>query len=144
MADTIQTPYGLSLFLPAPAELDQEDADRFHVTTRNFIAWLLGKPILGATLAQALIDLYNRMPSYREHGIDNRRDILSYARTMGYTILVNSPQHALAMLQLADETQQPKLWSDAFAHAAAMFEDVRVDPTYKVVHFNVAEHLAIC
>ena len=94
---------------------------QWHVTTRNFFAWVTKKPLVGATLGEALIDLLDRMQLYRPQA-DNTGDILAYVEHMEYLRFDNCPDHALALLRFAEHYQLEELWIDAFSHCVGMSE----------------------
>lgn len=52
------------LYFPAPPRLDREDCLRHQLTTRNFFAVLFGRPLVGITLGQSLLDLVERIDLY--------------------------------------------------------------------------------
>lgn len=110
----------LNLYLPAPDFVTKGEAFQWHLTTRNFFAFVCGRPLVGAHLGKAFVDLQERMQSYRKHIVDNDDDLLEYADAMGYTNFVNCPDYALAMLYYAEHFQIRDLYIDAFAHCVGM------------------------
>ena len=112
------------LFVPAPAHLDRDAALRYHLTTRNFFAWMFERPLVGARLGDALVDLYGRMAEYRPDAEENEDDFLAYIDAQGYTDFRDCPDHALAVLQFAEKYQFADLWTDAFVHSVGMNESL--------------------
>ena len=109
------------LYIPAPAHLNREDALAYHLTTRNFFAWMFQKPLVGIQLGKALIDLKTRMDEFRPDSEENEEDFLAYLHIMGYDDFRDCPDHALAVLKFAERFQLTELWTDAFAHAVGLY-----------------------
>ena len=107
-------------YVPAPEGLSRDDAYRFHLTTRNFFAWMYEKPLVADRLGQALISLLERMNEYRYNAQQNLADLRSYLDDQGYTDFRDCPDHALAVLQFAEKFQLKDLWTDAFVHCVGM------------------------
>ena len=74
------------LYLHAPPNLSREEAFYYHVTTRNFFAWLLGVPIVGRDPVSALLDLQARMDVWRDPACDNGGSLYTYVREQGYGV----------------------------------------------------------
>lgn len=108
------------LYIPAPEDAMREDAYRYHITSRNFFAWMFDKPLVGTTLGKTLIDLLERMLVFRSETADNVKDLLAYAERQGYLEFSHSPDYATAFLQFAEHFQLRDLWIDAFAHCVGM------------------------
>ena len=108
------------LYISAPQDLNREDAFKYHLTTRNFFAWMFEKPVVGPTLGDALISLQERMDEFRPDKDENEDDMLAYLDTQGYTDFRECPDHALAVLRFAEKFQYTDLWTDAFVHCVGM------------------------
>ena len=74
----------LSLYLDAPTTMSQDEAFMYHLTTRNFFAWLVGAPLVGKDPVSALIDLKVRMDTWRDVGADNYTALQQYVQEQGY------------------------------------------------------------
>ena len=74
----------LSLYLDAPPHLSRLDTFTYHVTTRNFVAWLVGVPLVGTDPVSALIDLKGRMDIWRDLGADNFAALEQYVQEQAY------------------------------------------------------------
>lgn len=72
------------LYLHAPQNLPREESYAYHVTTRNFFAWLIGAPIVGRDPVSALLALKDRMDIWRDEGSDNLKAICDYIHEQGY------------------------------------------------------------
>lgn len=108
------------LYIPAPPTAEREQAFLYHTATRNFFAWIFGKPLVGNHLGGALVGLLNSMYEFRSEGEDNVQAVLDYSDMEGYADMRNVPDHALAILFFAEHFQFRNLWIDAFAHCAGM------------------------
>lgn len=113
------------LYLPAPTDKGKEQTFKYHLVSRNILAWMCNKPIVGTHLGQALIALLERLNSYRSNGEVNMRDVVRYMGDMGYLDFRKCPHHALAILQFAEHFRIPDLWADAFAHCVGMEDTIR-------------------
>lgn len=109
-------------FLGAPKNLGRPDVLRWHITTRNFFAWIRLKPLVGESLGQALVDLLERMIHYRGSDVDNVGDLLAFMDELGYSNFVDCPNLALAALHFADTYRLKPLWMNSFVHCVGMQE----------------------
>ena len=112
------------LFIPAPSTLSREDAMDYHLTTRNFFAWMFEKPLVGVQLGGALTGLRRRMDEWRPDPEENEDDFLAYIDEQGYTDFRDCPDHALAVLHWAETFRHSELWTDAFVHCVGMNEQL--------------------
>ncbi|MCJ1414370.1 hypothetical protein MMC32_000696 [Xylographa parallela] len=112
------------LYIPAPAHLNREEALQYHLTTRNFFAWMFEKPIVGHRLGDALISLMDRMNEFRPDREENLDDLLAYVDNMTYTDFRDCPDHALAILNFAEAFKIRELWTDAFVHCSGMNDEL--------------------
>lgn len=115
-----ETKIKYELFIPAPNAFSREDTINYHLTTRNFFAWMFERPLVGARLGEALITLRRRMDEWRPDPDENEDDFLAYIDGQGYTDFRDSPDHALAVLQMAEARKNAELWTDAFVHCVGM------------------------
>lgn len=124
-------PY-LDLFVPAPTELTKDDVLDFHVTTRNLIAWVLGKPLVGHRLGKSLMDLVERLGSYRIDLQRNRVQVTRYAISQGYSDSRGYVEHGLGMLNFAEYVEDEQLWKEAFIHCVGMSAHLSKSLEYQV------------
>ena len=122
----------IQLFIPAPDGTLREDSFRWHVTTRNFFALLMGKPLVGEHMGQAFVDLQERLFLYRPDQADNHQEFLDYLEGQGYRNFVNCTDYALASLYYAEHYKYRAVWIDAFAHCVGMNESLKLSPEYTV------------
>ena len=121
------------LYVPAPSHLSREDAFRFHITTRNFFAWMFDLPIVGDRLGQSLVALLDRMNQFRPDEIENQDDMLVFLDDQEYTDFRECPDHALAVLHLAETYRYQELWTDAFVHCAGMNDQLVLSSEFEVI-----------
>ncbi|KUJ21146.1 uncharacterized protein LY89DRAFT_681755 [Mollisia scopiformis] len=110
------------LYIPAPLNAERGEAFLYHTATRNLLAWVFGKSLVGNHLGGALVGLLNSMVEFRSLGEDNIEAIMDYMDEEGYADMRNSPDHALAILFFAEHFHFKDLWIDAFAHCSGMNE----------------------
>ena len=125
-------PAKYELYIPAPTNLSREEAHQYHLTTRNFFAWMFEKPLVGERLGDALNALFNRMNDYRPNEEQNDDDLLAYIDSQGYTDFRDCPDHALAVLRFAEKIENRELWTDAFVHCAGMYNELDTSAEFKV------------
>ena len=121
------------LYIPAPATADRRQAFLYHTATRNFFAWIFGKPLVGSNLGPALVGLLKSMNEFRYAGEDNIQEIMDYMDEEGYADMRNQPDHALAILYFAEHFQFRDLWIDAFAHCTGMNEKLYASPGFEMM-----------
>ncbi|KAF3040290.1 hypothetical protein E8E12_006137 [Didymella heteroderae] len=119
-----------NLYIPAPDEVSRQDAFKWHITTRNFFAFILGKPLVGCHMGQTFVDLQERIQLFRSGVIDNQDDFLQYTEDQGYRDFAECTDYALASLFYAETYKLRPAWIDAFAHCVGMNESLSLSPEY--------------
>jgi hypothetical protein len=122
----------VELYVPAPEDASREEAFDWHITTRNFFAFVLGRPLVGRHMGQAFVDLYERLDLFRSKHVNNHEDFLAYAENQGYRDLVECTDYALASLFFAERYKLRDVWIDAFAHCVGMGDSTSLSPEYAV------------
>jgi len=64
------------LYIPAPRSIERGQAFHYHSATRNFFAWVFGRPLVGSHLGGALVGLLNSMNEFRSAGENNVQAIM--------------------------------------------------------------------
>ena len=118
--------------MPAP-ESSRKEAFTWHITTRNFFAFILGRPVVGTILGQALIDLRERLDVFRPNDTRNHDEFMAYLEKAGYLEVAHAPDYALALLNVAEHFKLQELWVDAFAHCVGMESVLRSHPEFHSV-----------
>ena len=121
-ARLVQKRMTYELYLPTPSDIDSATALDFHLTTRNFFAWMYNVPVVGKSLGRALVAVHERMNDYRPYIERNRVDMLTYLENQGYYDFRMCADHSLAALYFAETFEMPTLWRNAFAHSVGMCE----------------------
>jgi len=116
------------LYIPAPPTASHARAFLYHAATRNFFAWIFGKSLVGIDLGSALVELLNSIVEFRSKNQDHVQDIVNYMDEEGYADMRNCPDHALAVLYLAEHFHFRDMWIDAFAHCTGMSERLPSSP----------------
>lgn len=122
----------IELYIPVPEDASREDAFQWHITTRNFFAFVLGKPLVGFQLSKTLIQLQERMQLYRSGDINNHQDLVAYLDNQGYMDFIECADYALAMLCYAEHYKLRDMWIDAFAHCVGMNESLTLCQEFEV------------
>ncbi|KAG9848614.1 hypothetical protein KCU77_g7955, partial [Aureobasidium melanogenum] len=130
---TLSTHAEYELFIPAPDDALREEAYCWHITTRNFFAYIANKPLVGSKLGKTFIDLLERMELFCSDKTSNLQDFLSYAREQGYSKFINRPDYALAFLNFAEKFRLKDLWIDAFAHCVGMNDQLDLSADFSDV-----------
>lgn len=120
----------VNMFIPAPDDASRQDSFKWHVTTRNFFAFLLGKPLVGFEMGQTFVDLQERLQLFRPGLVNNHEDFLQYAEDQGYRDFSECTDYALASLFYAETYKLRDAWVDAFAHCVGMNESLSLSPEY--------------
>ena len=121
------------LFIPAPEGLTKDETNRFHLTTRNFFAWLYEKPLVTDRLGEAMASILGRINEYRSASEEqNKLVFMNYLEDQGYLDYRDCPDHALALLQFAEKCKYQDLWRDAFAHCVGMNEQLESSAEFEV------------
>jgi hypothetical protein len=127
------------LYVPAPDECAKDAAFRWHLTTRNFFAFLFGKPLVGTQFGRTLIDLQERIQLFRPGDSDNRKELLRYLEQSRYLDLAHCPDYSLGLLQYAENYHFKELWIDSFAHCVGMNKILSESAEFPVRKYNVEE-----
>lgn len=122
----------VDLYIPAPFTATRSEALQYHISTRNFFAWVFRRSVVGDQLGTSLIGLLSTMKEWREDAADNLKDLLDYLDEEGYLDVRNQPAHALAILHLAEALQLKDLYVEAFAHCVGMSERLYKHSEYSV------------
>jgi hypothetical protein len=123
------------LYIPAPPMAERGQPMLHHISTRNFFAWLFGKPLVGPHLGEALVGLLTSMNEFRFCDMDNVVDILYFMDKQRYSDIINEPDYALAVLYFAEHFQFRDLWIRAFVHSTGMSEMLGGSSEYEVRSF---------
>ncbi|KAH3912236.1 hypothetical protein HBI56_006290 [Parastagonospora nodorum] len=123
----------VEIYIPAPEYSSRDEAFDWHITTRNFFAYVLGQPLVGRHMGQAFVNLFERMQFFRSEHVNNHQDFLAYAENQGYRDLVECTDYALASLYYAEKYKLRNVWIDAFTHCVGMADSLDLSPEYPLI-----------
>lgn len=121
------------IHFPAPDGASRIEILRHHITTRNFFALLLNKPLVGLTFYQAVIDLHERLLIFmpRDSGCtDLVRGFLTRNRLHN---VCNDPVAAAGLLAYSEDAAVRWLegWREGFVHCSGMYTKLQELPEFR-------------
>ncbi|CAJ0553375.1 Ff.00g118870.m01.CDS01 [Fusarium sp. VM40] len=134
----------IDLYIPPPPTSDKTQAFNYHLATRNFFAWVFRRSMVGCSLGSAIIGLLHSLHEFRSGVNDNVADMMDYFDEEGYLDMANQPNHALAMLHLAEFFQMRELYIRAFAHCVGMSEYLLDSPGFEELGTTTRKLLRKC
>lgn len=117
------------LYVPAPVGLSGEDEYRFHLITRNCLAFASSRPLVGYKLGDALMDVWDRLHEWRCEA-ELKDMVMTYCEELEYSTFADHPDRALACLKLAEHARMKDLWIEAFTHCVGMQERLQFNHEY--------------
>ncbi|KAI9846647.1 MAG: hypothetical protein M1838_001203 [Thelocarpon superellum] len=134
-AGSAESPILYELYFPAPAEATKMDILRHHLTTRNVLALLLNKSLVGLNFYQALVDLHERLVSYMEPDVDSASLVIDYLATNYLDDVRNDPGAAAGLLAWSEEpsVRWDEGWREAFVHCVGMYPHLVDRPEFRDV-----------
>ncbi|UKZ63742.1 uncharacterized protein TrAtP1_004966 [Trichoderma atroviride] len=121
------------LYIPAPLNATDKQAQQYHLAIRNLCAWILGRPMVGRHLGSTLVALLHSMREFRSSSGSNVDDLLEYMRQAQYLDMVGAPTHATAALYVAETFQLGNLYKRAFAHCVGMHDRLFYNSEYQLI-----------
>lgn len=121
----------MELYIPAPSHANVYE---YHVTTRNFFAFVRRRSLVGVSLGNAIVQLYHRIDEYCPNDDEtvNHGRFMSYLDEEGYLSLANQPSNALAVIQFAEDFRMKELYNKAFVHCVGMHDQVQASTEFAV------------
>ncbi|KAM3519403.1 hypothetical protein NHJ13051_007531 [Beauveria bassiana] len=114
----------VQLYIQAVPGSTRSEIARQHLSIRNLLAWMTGLPLVGTHLGGEIVTLFQNMVTYRPLDTDSTADLLVYLETAGYLDIVAQPDHALAILHIAEYLRHQDLYTRAFVHCVGMGEQL--------------------
>ena len=102
------------LYIDAHSGGSKVDVLRYHVTTRNFFAFLTRKPLVGFTFYQAIVDLHERLKEYLSPEVDSAVALQSYLVLIGLVNVSNEPRAAAGLLAWSEDVRWNNGWREAY------------------------------
>ena len=123
------------IYFPAPLDASRIDVLRYHVTTRNFFALLLAKPLVGLTFYQALIDLHQRLRLYMPGDPNCALIIIKCLMENSLHDVCNDPAAAAGLLAWSEDEGVcwQEGWREGFVHCSGMYSHLRGIPEFRDV-----------
>jgi len=111
------------IHFPSPDEGSKTTILRHHITTRNFFAMLLNKPLVGLTFYQALVDLHQRLQLYMPRDVDCAELLINYLTRNCLHNVSKDPIAAAGLLAWCEdpEVQWRDGWREGFVHCCGMY-----------------------
>ena len=127
------TPVTYKIYLPPPDDGSKMTILRHHITTRNFLALLFNKPIVGLTFFQALIDLHGRLQMYMPKGTDCTQTMIRYLVKNRLHNVSNDPAAAAGLLTWSEdpEVHWQEGWREGFVHCCGLYANLRSLPEFR-------------
>ena len=121
------------IHFPAPEDVSRMELLRYHTTTRNFLALLKDKPLVGMTYFQALMDLFERVKLYMPPDCNPSEMVVAYLLKNHLHNIANDPGAAAGLLAWSEdvEVQWQEGWREAFVHCTGMYTQVQGRPEYR-------------
>lgn len=118
------------IHFPAPDGASRAEILRYHITTRNFFAFLLNKPLVGLTFYQALIDLHERLLILLPREANCTEVMMGFLMRNRLHNVCNDPAAAAGLLAYSedDEVQWVEGWREGFVHCSGMYTNLRALP----------------
>lgn len=114
----------VQLYIQAVPGSTRSEIARQHLSIRNLLAWMTGLPLVGTHLGGEIVTLFQNMVTYRPLDADSTADLLVYLEVAGYLDIVAQPDHALAILHVAEYLRHRDLYTRAFVHCVGMGEQL--------------------
>ncbi|KAM3434738.1 hypothetical protein MY4824_005247 [Beauveria thailandica] len=114
----------VQLYIQAVPGSTRSEIARQHLSIRNLLAWITGLPLVGTHLGGEIVTLFQNMVTYRPLDADSTADLLVYLEAAGYLDMVAQPDHALAILHVAEYLRHRDLYTRAFVHCVGMGEQL--------------------
>lgn len=123
------------IHFPAPSDASRLDILRHHITTRNFFALLLAKPLVGLTFYQALIDLHQRLMLYIPQEPNCALIIIKCLMENSLHNVSNDPAAAAGLLAWSEDEEVcwQEGWREGFVHCSGMYGQLKDLPEFRDV-----------
>ena len=134
-ADAQEAPVRYQIHFPAPDGASRQDLLRYHLTTRNFFALLLSRPLVGLTFYQALIDLHQRLQLYLPGDPNCALIIIKCLMENNLHNVCNDPAAAAGLLAWSEDEEicWQEGWREGFVHCSGMYTQLRTMPEFRDV-----------
>ena len=120
-------------FAPPPNAV-RLDILRHMLTTRNLVALLKDKPLVGLTFYQALVDLQERVEDLRLFpGLSSTQIMVRYLVRNHFHIVSGVPTAAAGLLAWSEDNLWQEGWREGFVHCSGMLGRLRPMPEFQSI-----------
>ena len=128
----VENPIRYEIHFPPP-EGCKTTILRHHITTRNLLAMLLNKPLVGLTFYQALVDLSQRLQLVMPQGTDCAHLLITYLSASHLINVSNNPAAAAGLLAWCEDSsvQWRDGWRESFVHCCGMYARLKDIPVFQ-------------
>ena len=102
------------IYMDPPPSSGKVDVLNHHITTRNFVAFLLGKALVGFTFYQALVDLHERLNIYLASSMSCEAALRAFLIATGLVNVSNEPRAAAGLLAWSEDIRWNEGWREAY------------------------------
>ena len=136
--DAKEAPVRYQIHFPAPDGASRQELLRYHLTTRNFFAVLLSRPLVGLTFYQALIDLHQRLQLYLPGDPNCALIIIRCLMENNLHNVCNDPAAAAGLLAWSEDEEicWQEGWREGFVHCSGMYTQLRSMAEFRDVSFT--------
>ena len=120
------------LYFPPPPQASRLDVLRYHITTRNLLALLKNRSLVGLTFYQALVDLQERLEDVLPQS-NSAQAIMRYLLENKLHNVSNDPAAAAGLLAWSEDNFWLEGWREGFVHANGTYSRLRVMPEFRDV-----------
>ena len=118
--------------VPPPPNAGRLDVLRHMLTTRNLIALLIDKPLIGLTFYQALVDLQERVDDLKLFpGVTSAQVIIRYLVRNQFHNVSNVPAATAGLLAWSEVNLWQEGWREGFVHCSGMYGQLRIMPDFQ-------------
>ncbi len=123
------------IYFPAPTKLSRAAAIRFHLTTRNVLALLSNKALVGLDFCTTLTDLQRRLEVYMPPKANCAKRVVRYLVLKQLHNVSNSPGMAAGLLAWSEgvTVRWHEGWREAFVHCCGMYPRLNQQPEWEHV-----------
>ena len=123
------------IHFPGPDGAAGQDLLRYHLTTRNFFALLLNRPLVGLTFYQTLVDLHQRLQLYLPGDPNCALVIIRCLMENNLHNVCNDPAAAAGLLAWSEDEEicWQEGWREGFVHCSGMYAQLRPLPEFRDV-----------
>ena len=125
-----EAPIHHEIHFPPPPDASRMDILRHHITTRNLLALLMDKPLVGLTYYQALVDLQERCEDLIPDSNSAQLLIRALIKNRLHNVS-NDPAAAAGLLAWSEDNFWQEGWREGYVHCSGMYPRLRKMPEFR-------------